>query len=79
MVTLYGEGLGIYAYESDLNITNSNVTIDTDGIGLSAPTVCIMDSTVNVTTKERAVSDNGISDGQLTIGRTLTPSIWIIS
>lgn len=67
-VTLYGEGLGIYAYESDLNITNSNVTIDTDGIGLSAPTVCIMDSTVNVTTKERAVSDNGISDGQLTIG-----------
>ena len=67
-VTLYGEGLGIYAYESDLNITNSNVTIDTDGIGLSAPTVCIMDSTVNVTTKERAVSYNGPSDGQLTIG-----------
>ena len=67
-VTLYGEGLGIYAYESDLNITNSNVTIDTDGIGLSAPTVYIMDSTVNVTTKERTVSYNGPSDGQLTIG-----------
>ena len=67
-VTLYGESYGIYADESDLNITNSNVTIDTDGIGLSPPTVCIMDSTVNVTTKETTVSDNGISDGQLTIG-----------
>lgn len=67
-VTLYGESYGIYADESDLNITNSNVTIDTDGIGLSAPTVCIMDSTVNVTTKERTVSNNGPSDGQLTIG-----------
>ena len=29
-VTLYGESYGIYADESDLNITNSNVTIDTD-------------------------------------------------
>ena len=67
-VTLYGESSGIYADESDLNITNSNVTIDTDGIGLSAPTVYIMDSTVNVTTKERTVSNNGPSDGQLTIG-----------
>ena len=67
-VTLYGESYGIYADESDLNITNSNVTIDTDGIGLSAPTVYIMDSTVNVTTKEMTVSNNGLSDGQLTIG-----------
>ena len=67
-VTLYGESYGIYADESDLNITNSNVTIDTDGIGLSAPTVYIMDSTVNVTTKEMTVSNKGQSDGQLIIG-----------
>ena len=67
-VTLYGESYGIYADESDLNITNSNVTIDTDGIGLSAPTVYIMGSTVNVTTKEMTVNNKGQSDGQLIIG-----------